>query len=330
MAGAGAGRRPGRGGLGGGRGRAARRRPTRRHDGGRPLVSHPDSHLGHSRQVRCCRARHQERGRARRGHCACRRAMPRRACRMPAGSPARRSPPIENHRSTVLPLPWAFSRLGVVPGLAVTLAVALGNALAGTLLLRAAGALDCHSFEGLADRVGGRSWRLFTQLSLLLLLFGNLVADWCAGGQLARRAPRPAGSCMHASGLRCAPRRLPPRLLSHPPLTPLQVPPQRHGPDCGSRAGGRRQHPRLAGPWRRARDAGGAGRPGRLPSVRHAPPARGASGCAAYAPARVCSRWHVPPARGGRSLQVHTPPPRPLPRCSWRRRARRASFSLWA
>lgn len=40
------------------------------------------------------------------------------------------------------------------------MAVALGNALAGTLLLRAAGALDKHSFESIAEAVGGRSWRV--------------------------------------------------------------------------------------------------------------------------------------------------------------------------
>jgi len=60
----------------------------------------------------------------------------------------------------VLPLPFAFSRLGIIPGLAAMMAVALGNALAGTLLLRAAGCLDRHSFEGLAEVVGGRPWRV--------------------------------------------------------------------------------------------------------------------------------------------------------------------------
>ncbi|KAL4422426.1 hypothetical protein ABPG75_008623 [Micractinium tetrahymenae] len=81
--------------------------------------------------------------------------------------------------SSVLPLPFAFSRLGILPGLGIMLAVAGGNALAGTLLLRAAAALDMHSFEGLAEAVGGRAWRLGTEVCLILLLFGNLCGDLC-------------------------------------------------------------------------------------------------------------------------------------------------------
>lgn len=52
------------------------------------------------------------------------------------------------------------------------MAVALGNALAGTLLLRAAGALDKHSFESIAEAVGGRSWRVSARPAG--------VADCCA------------------------------------------------------------------------------------------------------------------------------------------------------
>lgn len=70
------------------------------------------------------------------------------------------SPPHTPTCSSVLPLPYAFSRLGILPGLGIMLAVAGANALAGTLLLRAAGALRMHSFEGLAEAVGGRSWRV--------------------------------------------------------------------------------------------------------------------------------------------------------------------------
>lgn len=60
----------------------------------------------------------------------------------------------------MLPLPFVFSRLGVVPGLGVMLAVSLGNAVAGTLLLRAAGAVGRPSYEGLAEAVGGRTWKV--------------------------------------------------------------------------------------------------------------------------------------------------------------------------
>ena len=62
--------------------------------------------------------------------------------------------------SSVLPLPFAFSRLGVLPGLVLMLAVALANALVGTLLLRCASSLDKHSFEGLAEAAGGPSWKV--------------------------------------------------------------------------------------------------------------------------------------------------------------------------
>lgn len=62
--------------------------------------------------------------------------------------------------SSVLPVPYAVSRLGVLPGLGIMLAVGLGNSLAGTLLLRAAAALDQHTYEGLAQSVGGPSWRV--------------------------------------------------------------------------------------------------------------------------------------------------------------------------
>ena len=60
----------------------------------------------------------------------------------------------------MLPVPYAFSRLGVLPGLGVALSVALANALTGTLVLRCAGALDAHSLEGLAGAAGGPAWKV--------------------------------------------------------------------------------------------------------------------------------------------------------------------------
>ena len=70
----------------------------------------------------------------------------------------------------MLPLPYAISRLGVFPGMGIMLAVAGGNALAGTLLLRAAGCLDKHSFEGLAEAVGGRSWQVSLRRACSMVL----------------------------------------------------------------------------------------------------------------------------------------------------------------
>ncbi|KAI3429787.1 hypothetical protein D9Q98_010100 [Chlorella vulgaris] len=98
--------------------------------------------------------------------------------------------------SSVLPVPYAFSRLGVLPGLGVMLLVALSNAVAGTLLLRAAASLDKHTFEGLAEAVGGRSWKLATETCLVLLLYGNLTGDFCLladMGSIAAGAVYPGG-----------------------------------------------------------------------------------------------------------------------------------------
>ena len=89
-------------------------------------------------------------------------------------------PPALHSRSSVLPLPFVFSRLGVAPGLAVMLAVALGNALAGTLLLRAAGALDRHSYEGLAEAVGGPSWKVRCCPAVPGARFRHVPAGWQA------------------------------------------------------------------------------------------------------------------------------------------------------
>ena len=76
-------------------------------------------------------------------------------------------PPTPAACSTVLPVPFAFSRLGVLPGILLMLFVALGNALAGTLLLRCAGSLGAYSYEGLAEAVGGKSWKVRRQHNLL-------------------------------------------------------------------------------------------------------------------------------------------------------------------
>lgn len=62
--------------------------------------------------------------------------------------------------SSVLPIPYAFSRLGVLPGLAIMLVVAASNSLSGTLLLRCASSLDKGTFESLAETVGGPTWKV--------------------------------------------------------------------------------------------------------------------------------------------------------------------------
>ena len=80
--------------------------------------------------------------------------------------------------SSILPLPWAFSRTGILPGLGFSLVVAISNAYTGTLLIRAAGHLNKRTYEGV---VGGAfhssAFRTLAQLSLVSLLFGNLAGD---------------------------------------------------------------------------------------------------------------------------------------------------------
>jgi hypothetical protein len=96
----------------------------------------------------------------------------------------------------VLPVPFAFSRTGVLVGLATALVVAAANAWTGTLLLRAAGALGCTTFEGLAHRVGGEPWKA----SKLQACQGRRAkkTGWHGGGRAAvlaaeRHASPPGG-----------------------------------------------------------------------------------------------------------------------------------------
>lgn len=80
--------------------------------------------------------------------------------------------------SSVLPVPFAFSRLGLLPGLGVAFVVALVNAYTGTLLLHAAGALHKRTYEGVCAAAWHSSlWRTVAQLSLISLLFGTLAGD---------------------------------------------------------------------------------------------------------------------------------------------------------
>jgi len=60
----------------------------------------------------------------------------------------------------VLPVPFAFARMGVVPGVVTILVVAYSNTLTSSLLLRAAAHTGCFSYEGVAEAVGGRAWKV--------------------------------------------------------------------------------------------------------------------------------------------------------------------------
>ena len=81
--------------------------------------------------------------------------------------------------SSVLPIPYCISRLGVLPGLGIALIIALANAYTGIILIRAAGHLKKRTYEGTVsgafrDRAGIRT---LAQLALVSLLFGTLAGD---------------------------------------------------------------------------------------------------------------------------------------------------------
>lgn len=60
----------------------------------------------------------------------------------------------------MLPVPYAFSKTGVLLGVLVMLVVAGSNCLTSLLLLRAAGKTGRNSYEGVALAVGGQKWKV--------------------------------------------------------------------------------------------------------------------------------------------------------------------------
>ena len=64
--------------------------------------------------------------------------------------------------SSVLPVPFAFSRMGVLLGIVTMAVVAYSNSLTSVLLLRAAGLTGHDSYEGVAYAIGGKGWKVYT------------------------------------------------------------------------------------------------------------------------------------------------------------------------
>lgn len=62
----------------------------------------------------------------------------------------------------MLPLPFAFSRTGILLGLVTMVIVGFCNAHTCMLLLRAAGSTGHDSYEGVAETIGGRPWKVQT------------------------------------------------------------------------------------------------------------------------------------------------------------------------
>ncbi|KAL3136879.1 hypothetical protein ABBQ32_006491 [Trebouxia sp. C0010 RCD-2024] len=90
--------------------------------------------------------------------------------------------------SSLLPVPYAFSKTGVLLGLLVMLVVAGSNCLTSLLLLKAAGKTGHDSYEGMALAIGGPTWKVLTQISLILLLFGTIVGDFALISDVSARA----------------------------------------------------------------------------------------------------------------------------------------------
>ncbi|KAK9817843.1 hypothetical protein WJX72_002950 [[Myrmecia] bisecta] len=90
--------------------------------------------------------------------------------------------------SSVLPVPFAFSRTGVLLGMLTAVVVASANCHTSVLVLRAAGKTGHDSYEGVAEAVGGRRLKVLTQVSLILLLFGTIVGDFALISDVAARA----------------------------------------------------------------------------------------------------------------------------------------------
>ena len=61
--------------------------------------------------------------------------------------------------SSLLPVPYAFSKTGVLLGILVMLVVAGSNCLTSLLLLKAAGKTGRDSYEGMALAIGGPTWK---------------------------------------------------------------------------------------------------------------------------------------------------------------------------
>ncbi|GFR48278.1 hypothetical protein Agub_g10053 [Astrephomene gubernaculifera] len=88
--------------------------------------------------------------------------------------------------STVLPVPYAFSKTGVAAGVITMVLVAAANDATCCMMIRAAAHTGLTTYEQLAEWAGGRRARLFTQGALILLLFGTLCGGLAFLSDVAR------------------------------------------------------------------------------------------------------------------------------------------------
>ncbi|MEW5318684.1 MAG: hypothetical protein WDW38_009886 [Sanguina aurantia] len=76
--------------------------------------------------------------------------------------------------STILPVPYAFSKVGVSVGCLTMAVVAAANDATCSMMIRAAAFTGLDTYEALAEWAGGPNFKKVTQASLILLLFGTL------------------------------------------------------------------------------------------------------------------------------------------------------------
>ena len=86
----------------------------------------------------------------------------------------------EHSCSSVLPVPFAFSKIGVVTGLVTMAIVAYANELTSRLLTRAAAYSGKTSYEELAQWAGGHRWKVRHLISCSVL---HVRACLARGGQ---------------------------------------------------------------------------------------------------------------------------------------------------
>jgi amino acid permease len=92
--------------------------------------------------------------------------------------------------STVFPIPFAVSRTGLLSAALTMAAVAWANDQTSSWLIQAAAATGHSSYEALALWAGGRKFKRLTQLSLIALLWGTMVAGLCLIADTGRMALR--------------------------------------------------------------------------------------------------------------------------------------------
>ncbi|KAG2499638.1 hypothetical protein HYH03_002577 [Edaphochlamys debaryana] len=88
--------------------------------------------------------------------------------------------------STVLPVPYAFSKTGVAAGAVTMGLVAAANDATCCMMVRSAAHTGFTTYEQLAGWAGGPKARVFTQVSLILLLYGTLCGGLAFLSDVAR------------------------------------------------------------------------------------------------------------------------------------------------